>query len=326
MAEEDSGVPKVVLICNPSNPLGNMITEEEMNKIAQVLRNYSELFIVIDEAYIEMSFVDSPSLLTMAPDLKPRLIILRSATKSLSAAGERMAIVMAFNEDILNEMINKCISIFIHAPRSAQLSYAEAMSKFNMEQQSQMCEFYKKKVAYVSQRLSNMGASMPDPDYKVEATFYVLGDFGDLFGLEMPKALECVFSEVDQVKTDEDLVYYLLFEDGVMLAPMSYFGLTENSGFLRITCSAHQAELTDLMDRLEFRLFESRKIKNKELLAEVNKDMSQLKCFDQELYVSFGRKIVEYTDCNHCSCKELKDRNQSLMKMHLIIKSILELN
>lgn len=326
LAEEDLGVPRVVLICNPSNPLGNVITQSEMLNIAKVLRNYPDLFVVIDEAYVEMSYVDCPSLLSIAPDLKERLILLRSATKSLSASGERMAIVIVFNEDLLNEMINKSIAYFIHAPRSAQLSYAETMLQYDKEQQRQMIDFYQKKVAYVSKRLSDMGASMPDPEYKVEATFYVLGDFGDLFGLEMPKSLECVFPQVDLIKTDEDLAYYLLFEEGVMIAPMSYFGLAENSGYVRITCSAHQTELTDLMDRLESRLFEARKLKNQSLLSAINADMEQLKNFDHDLYISFEKKIANYVEGTAFSCKNLKEKNQSLLKLHEIIKNILELH
>lgn len=326
LAEEDLGVPKVVLLCNPSNPLGNVITKSEMVNIARVLRNYPDLFVVVDEAYIEMSFVECPSLLSIAPDLKKRLILLRSATKSLSASGERMAIVIVFNEDLLNEMINKSIAYFIHAPRSAQLSYAETMLQYDKEQQLQMTDYYKKKVAYVTKRLFDMGASMPDPNYQVEATFYVLGDFGDLFGLDMPKVLECVFPQVDKIKTDEDLAYYLLFEEGIMIAPMAYFGLAENSGYVRITCSAHQTELTDLMDRLESRLFEARKLKNQALLLAVNSDMEQLKHFDHDLYVSFEKKIANNVECNTFSCKNLREKNHSLMKLHEIIKNILELH
>src|SRR5690606_17466634 len=118
-----------------------------------------------------------------------RIILLRSATKALSAAGERMAILIAFDSDLVNEMINKSISYFIHAPRSAQLAYAETMRHFDTTEQQRMIHFYKKKVDYVTQRLADMGASMPDKQYVVEATFYVLADFGDMFGLDMPAEL-----------------------------------------------------------------------------------------------------------------------------------------
>lgn len=90
LAEKDGIYPKAVLICNPSNPLGTTIQPEELEDIADVLRKYPDLHIIFDEAYAEMSFVDMPSFLQVAPDLKRRTIILRSATKALSAADERM--------------------------------------------------------------------------------------------------------------------------------------------------------------------------------------------------------------------------------------------
>ena len=67
-------------------------------------------------------------------------------------------------------MLNKNISYFIHAPRSAQMAYAQTMMHFNTEEQKKLANFYKVKVAYVIQRLQAMGAAMPDPFYHVEAT------------------------------------------------------------------------------------------------------------------------------------------------------------
>ncbi len=130
LATMDKGVPVAVLICNPSNPLGTIIDEDELKKIADVLRQYPELHIIFDEAYAEMAFKPMPSFLKIAPDLKSRTIILRSATKALSAAGERMAILLVFDKGMMNEFLNKNINSFIHAPRSAQKAYAETMEQF----------------------------------------------------------------------------------------------------------------------------------------------------------------------------------------------------
>ncbi|MGL5742628.1 MAG: pyridoxal phosphate-dependent aminotransferase [Legionella sp.] len=134
LAESDHGWPKAILICNSSNPLGNIIDKDELSKIADVLRSYPDLYIIFDEAYTEMSFCNMPSFLNIAPDLKKRVIILRSATKALSAAGERMAVLLVFEATLMNEMLNKNISYFIHAPRSAQAAYAQTMANFGIEE------------------------------------------------------------------------------------------------------------------------------------------------------------------------------------------------
>ena len=193
-------------------------------------------------------------------------MILRSATKALSAAGERMAVLMAFDKDLMTRLVDKNINFIGHAPRSSQLAYAETMKHMveHPEEQQHMVDFYQAKVEYVEQRLRAMGANMPDSQYKVQGTFYVLGDFSELFGLPIPPEAERALGKTGPViSSNEELAYSLLFEDGLMLAPMSYCGLPNDSGVLRITCSGSEDELKDLMDRLEARVLAARQSQDK---------------------------------------------------------------
>lgn len=260
-AKIDRIIPRAVLICNPSNPLGTIIKEDEIKKISYILDKYPDLYIILDEAYAEMNFITMPSFLDLAPKLKNRTIILRSATKALSAAGERMAVILAFDNHIMNELINTQIRSYIHPPRSGQLAYSETMLNFTESDRKKLSSYYEEKVNYVQKRLKSMGADMPDTNYKVEATFYVLGNFSELFGLEMPEGIENAIEKSGVTKTDEDLAYYLLFKDFLMLTPLSYFGLSENAGYLRITCTGKQKELEEIMNILENRLTHARALK-----------------------------------------------------------------
>ncbi|STY27871.1 kynurenine--oxoglutarate transaminase [Legionella wadsworthii] len=323
-AEMDDGLPKAILICNPSNPLGNVVDEHELIQIADILREYPDLYIIFDEAYTEMSFSDTPSFLKIAPDLKKRIIILRSATKALSAAGERMAILLVFEPTLMNEMLNKNISYFIHAPRSAQAAYAQTMASFGTEEKNKIASFYKEKVDYVVGRLKNMGAAMPDPLYHVEATFYVLADFSDMFGLPLPKESARVFQKSGLVKTDEDLAYYLLFEENVMITPLSYFGLSPYDGFMRITCSGREKELQDLMDRLEHKLFESRKNIKNIFLQRINNRLPELAKLDNHMYDLIYRKL-QIMKKEKDNCLRLKSQNQILKKIEDTINDFLGL-
>ncbi|KTD69508.1 aspartate aminotransferase A [Legionella steelei] len=315
LAEMDHGWPKAILICNPSNPLGNIIDAGELSKIADVLRQYPDLYIIFDEAYTEMSFAEMPSFLRIAPDLQERVIILRSATKALSAAGERMAVLLVFESSLMNEMLNKNISYFIHAPRSAQAAYAETMANFRDEEKKSIAAFYKKKVDYVVERLKAMGAAMPDPLYHIEATFYVLADFSDMFGLPLPKEVARVLQKTGMVKTDEELAYYLLFQDNLMITPLSYFGLSKHDGFMRITCSGQEHELHDLMDRLEGRLFASRKNKKSVLLEKIKHRLPELKKIDAHMFELIWQKL-RAVDAEEDTCLNLKSRNQALRKIY----------
>jgi aspartate/methionine/tyrosine aminotransferase len=107
----------------------------------------------------------SSSLIQSAPDLRERIIILRSATKAHSAAGERMGMLMVFDSTLMNALRDQSISSIGHSPRSAQMAYATMMDKFSEQDKCQLKEFYFPKVKYVIQRLQSMGATMPDTVY-----------------------------------------------------------------------------------------------------------------------------------------------------------------
>ncbi|KTC72385.1 aspartate aminotransferase A [Legionella birminghamensis] len=310
LAENDGIYPKAVLICNPSNPLGTIINEEEFQKIADVLRQYPDLHIILDEAYAEMCFKELPSVIKIAPDLKTRTIILRSATKALSAAGERMAVILAFDEFIVSELVRQQITSYVHPPRSGQIAYAETMLNFSEEDRQAMSSYYKEKVEYVSGRLKKMGAAMECSEYQVEATFYVLGDFSDLMGMPIPMALEKVMNKRGLVQTGEELAYYLLFKASVMVAPLSYFGMAKDCGAIRITCSAKPNELEEMMNRLERQLFQARSIKNSFLVSEIQSEIEILEANDP-LKKEISRALNEVQKVLP-TCAGLKQQNSQL--------------
>ncbi|MFW2535203.1 pyridoxal phosphate-dependent aminotransferase [Legionella sp. 28fT52] len=321
LAENDGITPKAVLLCNPSNPLGTIIKEEELKKIVQVLRQYSDLHLIFDEAYAEMNFKEIPSFLKLAPDLKRRTIIMRSATKALSAAGERMAVLLAFDDFLMNELVRQQIVSYIHPPRSAQIAYAETMFHFNREDRKAMSSFYHTKVQYVIKRLKDMGAQMPCAHYEVDATFYALGDFSDLMGMEIPNGVEKALNKTGIVQTGEELAYSLLFNDSIMLAPLSFFGMPEDCGYLRITCSAKSDELQEMMDRLESRLFEARLLKNQFLVSEIRFEIDNLSDEHHPSKEKITQRL-ENIQLTKQNCYQLKEQNNQLRHLlNLLVDS-----
>ncbi|CEG55611.1 aminotransferase class I/II-fold pyridoxal phosphate-dependent enzyme [Legionella fallonii] len=316
LAKQDGCPPRAVLLCNPSNPLGTVITEEEWKDIAQVLRKYPHLKLVIDEAYAEMywSAGNIPSVLKYAPELKDRVVLLRSATKALSSAGERFAMLMAFDPELMNALRNKNISTIGHAARSAQLAYAHAMAHFGDKEKKELKDFYYPKVQYVWQRAQAMGAAMPDPSYKIDSTFYVLCDFSDLLGDEIPTEAQRALGRTGRIKTSEELIYSLLFKESLMLAAGSFFGMPENNGVVRITCSGTEAELKDMMDRLEGCLLQARKRKSDLLVKEIRQQITILTSVDAAKG-TIALKRLEKISVPNNSVLQLKAKNKVLVEL-----------
>lgn len=271
------------LLCDPNNPLGTVANENELRKIAEILKDHPEIIIILDEAYAEMQLSGKKhkSFLTIATEvdseLKKRIVVLRSATKALSAAGERMGVILAFNDELMGRFLEVNIGSVGHAPRSSQRIFTEAMDKLDERELVLLNRYYKPQVEYVFTRLTQMGAAMPDSSYKVEGTFYVCGDFSDLLGQVIPSNATVALNKTGKTETDEDIAYSLLFENGVMLAPLSYFGMTGKEGYLRITCSGGDDELKTLMERLENKLLNARIVKRKELETKLTELRNKLK-------------------------------------------------
>jgi histidinol-phosphate aminotransferase len=81
--------PKVIFICNPNNPTGQFLNEEEVGKI---LNMAAESLIILDEAYIRFTGKnpDSAGLIK-----KGNLIIIRSMTKDYALPGLRLGYALA---------------------------------------------------------------------------------------------------------------------------------------------------------------------------------------------------------------------------------------
>jgi histidinol-phosphate aminotransferase len=81
---------KLVFLCSPNNPTGNLIDRAAVLALAAALDGRALL--VIDEAYVE--FAGSPSLSLELPAL-PGLVVLRTLSKAHGLAGARCGAVLA---------------------------------------------------------------------------------------------------------------------------------------------------------------------------------------------------------------------------------------
>ena len=81
---------KLVYVCSPNNPTGNLIDEALILRLAQRLSGRA--LVVVDEAYIE--FADRPSVARHIP-AQPWLVVLRTLSKAHALAGARCGTVLA---------------------------------------------------------------------------------------------------------------------------------------------------------------------------------------------------------------------------------------
>lgn len=94
---------KLIYICHPNNPTGNVIHLNNLKKLLKIIHN--KALLISDEAYID--FYPDASLARWLPKY-PNLIILRTLSKAFSLAGLRCGFTLA-NANII-KLLNKVIA------------------------------------------------------------------------------------------------------------------------------------------------------------------------------------------------------------------------
>lgn len=92
---------RAIMISNPSNPTGIVLSDEEMELIKDIAREH-ELFLISDEVYREFAYSDEPlkSMLSF-DDIDENLIIIDSVSKRFSACGARVGCLISRNKEFM---------------------------------------------------------------------------------------------------------------------------------------------------------------------------------------------------------------------------------
>ncbi|WP_066621976.1 histidinol-phosphate transaminase [Rufibacter roseus] len=98
IAEKQTEKTKILFLCSPNNPTGNILEPETVEKL---IREFKGL-VVVDEAYID--FTETPSWSTRLDEF-PNLVVLQTLSKAWGMAGLRLG--MAFASPEIISYLNK---------------------------------------------------------------------------------------------------------------------------------------------------------------------------------------------------------------------------
>ena len=102
---------RAIMITNPGNPTGVVLTEEEMRMIADIAKKH-DLFLISDEVYREFCYDDKFGVPTMGrfTDIDDNLVIVDSVSKRFSACGARVGCVVTKNKELQAALLKFCQS------------------------------------------------------------------------------------------------------------------------------------------------------------------------------------------------------------------------
>ena len=106
-----NGNTRAIMLTNPGNPTGVVLSEDEMRMIADVAKEH-DLYIISDEVYREFCYHDSGKIPCMGhfDDIADRLIIIDSVSKRFSSCGARIGCVITKNKQLQTALLKFCQS------------------------------------------------------------------------------------------------------------------------------------------------------------------------------------------------------------------------
>lgn len=215
---------KLLVLPYPNNPTGAIMSAEELEGIAQVLRD-TNILILSDEIYAEMTFGKRHASIVNIPGMRERTILVSGFSKAYAMTGWRLGYLCAPRE--LTKHILKLHQYAIMcAPTTSQFAAVEAMQNGDSDVEEMVAE-YDRRRKYIYEGLKKIGLEVFEP----EGAFYIWPKIGD-FGLSSGEFCE-----------------RLLYEKKCAIVPGNAFGSC-GEGFARISYAYSVKHITTALERI----------------------------------------------------------------------------
>ncbi|MGN1014251.1 MAG: pyridoxal phosphate-dependent aminotransferase [Butyricicoccus sp.] len=217
---------KVLIMPYPNNPTGAIMTREDLEEIAAVLRD-TNIIVISDEIYCELTYGGrSHVCFAELPGMRERTIVINGFSKSYAMTGWRLGWVMAPRE-LLKPLVKIHQFGIMSAPTVSQFAGIEAM-RSGADDIKYMREQYDLRRRYVYSGLTDMGMSCFEP----EGAFYIFPNI------------------TKYCEDDEEFCERLLKSKKVAVVPGSAFG-ESGRGHIRISYSYSMQHLHTALERIQ---------------------------------------------------------------------------
>ena len=216
---------KMLVLPYPNNPTGAIMTREELEGIAEVIRD-TNILVLSDEIYAEMTYTGNHCSIASLDGMWERTIIASGFSKAYAMTGWRLGYLCAPKE-ICEQMLKIHQYGIMSSPTTAQFAAIEAL-KNGDEDIQMMVDEYNRRRRYIYNGLKSIGIESFEP----EGAFYIFPKIGD-YGL-----------------SGEEFCNRLLYEHKCAIVPGNAFGKS-GEGFARISYAYSIKHITQALERIE---------------------------------------------------------------------------
>ena len=218
---------KAIIINSPSNPTGNCLTVETMEKIAAIAKKH-DLIVISDDIYTSFSYQNPFVPIASLAGMKERTIVINSFSKNFTMTGWRVGNIIAPDYIIqIVQQINE--NVVFTAPSISQRAAIYALRNRDVIQPP-MIEEYRKRMFYAAERINEIPKL--SVIYPPKGSFYLFMNVKDS-GLTSVEACDLILKEAH-----------------VLMLPGNAFGNC-GEGYVRIACTVNVDTLKEAFDRIE---------------------------------------------------------------------------
>ncbi|MCV2874446.1 pyridoxal phosphate-dependent aminotransferase [Defluviimonas sp. WL0050] len=223
-----------LLLNSPSNPSGAAYAKDDLEALAEVLRDTPHVGIMVDEIYQHISYVPFHSFRAVAPDLADRTLIVNGVSKSYAMTGWRIGWGIG-PKRLISAMVAVQSQITSGASSVSQAAAAAALEG-DQQLLAERCDDFRDRRDMMVAALSATGVlDCPSAD----GAFYLFPGCARAFGKTTAKGR--------RIETDADFCEALLEEEGVALVPGRAFG---TPGHIRLSYAYSRASLNEAATRI----------------------------------------------------------------------------
>ena len=216
---------KLVIFPYPNNPTGAVMSVQDLEEIAAVLRD-TNIMVLSDEIYSELTYgLDRHVSFASIPGMAERTVLINGFSKSYAMTGWRLGYA-AGPEPIIKVMTKIHQSCIMSAPTTSQYAAITALRQCD-DQIEMMRDEYNRRRRYVVKALNQMGLTCFEP----RGAFYVFPSI-QVSGL-----------------SSEEFCEQLLREKEVAIIPGDAFGAS-GEGYARISYAYSVDHLQTAMQRI----------------------------------------------------------------------------
>ncbi len=226
---------RAIVLCSPSNPHGGVLSRENLAAVAEVLRKQN-CWIITDDIYEKLIYGGRrfENILSVAPDLKSRTVIVNGVSKAYAMTGWRIGYA-AGPRDLIAAMGRIADNATSNPNCIAQRAAVAALDGPQDEVERMRVEFDRRR-AFVVERLRQVpGVHCTDPG----GAFYAFPDVRAALDMQ---------HRGDRIGSSVRLCEILLTDFGLAIVPGAPF---DAEGFVRISFAASMPTLKKGMDRFE---------------------------------------------------------------------------